>query len=68
LALDAEEALARASATPDRIEREGLEFMRAVDAAYRELAAVFGQRVVVLDATRQPEETAREIRGHLGLS
>lgn len=68
LALDAEEALARVSATPDRIEREGLAFMQAVERAYRELAATFAQRIVVLDGTKEPEETAQEIRGHLGLS
>lgn len=68
LALDAEEALARVSATPDRIEREGLAFMQAVERAYRELAATFAQRIVVLDATKPPEETAQEILGHLGLS
>jgi dTMP kinase len=68
LALDAEEALARVSATPDRIEREGLAFMQAVERAYRELAATFSQRIVVLDGTKEPEETAQEIRGHLGLS
>ena len=68
LALDAEEALARVSATPDRIEREGLAFMQAVERAYSELAATFAQRIVVLDGTKEPEETAQEIRGHLGLS
>ncbi|HEY6054002.1 MAG TPA: dTMP kinase [Gaiellaceae bacterium] len=68
LALDAEEALARVSATPDRIEREGLAFMQAVERAYRELASTFAQRIVVLDATKPPEETAQEILGHLGLS
>ena len=68
LALDPEEGLLRSGATPDRIEREGIEFMRRVDGAYREIAQIFAQRIVVLDATRPAEETAAEIRERLGLS
>jgi dTMP kinase len=68
LALDPEEGARRGSESPDRIEREGLEFMRRVDRAYRELAATFEQRIAVLDAARPPEEIAEEVRGRLGLS
>jgi len=68
LAVDPEEGARRGSDDPDRIEREGLEFMRRVDQAYRELAGVFGQRVVVLDAGRPPEEIAKEVRERLELS
>jgi dTMP kinase len=68
LALNGDEGIRRGSAKPDRIEREGAEFMRRVDEAYRELAAIFAQRIVLLDATKSPEALAAEIREHLGLS
>src|SRR3954447_857691 len=54
LALDPETAAERASRKPDRIEREGIDFMRTVDEAYRELAAIFAQRIVVLDGKKPP--------------
>jgi dTMP kinase len=68
LALDAATAEKRASAKPDRIEREGVEFMRRVDEAYRELAAIFANRIVVLDAKKPPHALAVEVRERLGLS
>jgi dTMP kinase len=68
IAIDAETAASRGSAKPDRIEREGVEFMQRVDEAYRELAAVFPNRIVVLDGTKPPQTLAVEVRGHLGLS
>src|SRR5205814_9246385 len=39
--IDPAEAARRVHSRPDRIEAEGLEFQRAVDRAYRELAAMF---------------------------
>jgi dTMP kinase len=68
IALDAETAASRGSAKPDRIEREGVEFMQRVDEAYRELAAIFANRIVVLDGRKPPHALAIEVRGHLGLS
>jgi dTMP kinase len=68
LATDPAVAADRASGKPDRIEREGAEFMRKVDEAYRELAAIFAQRVVVLDGRKPPHTLALEIREHLELS
>jgi dTMP kinase len=69
LVLDADEATRRSGAEPDRIEREGGDFRRAVASAYRELAAIFPQRVVALDGSRPPEEIAKEVRERLpGLS
>jgi dTMP kinase len=68
LALDPAPAAARSSGKLDRIEREGEEFMRQVDEAYRELAAIFAQRVVLLDGKKPPHTLALEIRGHLELS
>jgi dTMP kinase len=52
-------------ATPDRIEREGEDFVSRVDAAYRELAAIFAQRVIPIDATPPPEQVAETIHGHI---
>jgi dTMP kinase len=68
LAIDPEAAAGRSSAQLDRIEREGMEFMRRVDVAYRELATRFPQRIVVLDGTSTPAALAQEIREHLELS
>jgi dTMP kinase len=68
LAVDPDAAASRGSDRPDRIEREGPEFMRVVDAAYRELAAIFAQRIVVLDGSKPPDVLAGEIREHLALS
>jgi dTMP kinase len=60
-----EEAAERRGSDPDRIEREGPGFIAEVDRAYRELAQVFSQRVVLVDGARNPEDIAREIRGQL---
>jgi dTMP kinase len=62
--LDPEVALAR-SHPSDRIERESLDFHRAVDSAYRELAAMFPNRIIALDGSRAATEIAKEIRGRL---
>lgn len=47
---------------PDRLEREGAELQAKVDAAYRELAERFPERIVAIDASREPEEIAKEVR------
>jgi dTMP kinase len=60
-----EQAAGRRGAEPDRIEREGDEFVARVDGAYRELAAIFAQRIVAVDGTQPPEDLARLIRGQL---
>jgi dTMP kinase len=62
--LDPEVALAR-SRPSDRIERESLDFHRAVDSAYRELAAMFPNRIIAVDGSRAATEIAKEIRGRL---
>ena len=59
------EAAARRSGDPDRIEREGAAFAEEVDRAYREIARVFAQRVVVVDGTLNPEDMAEIVRGQL---
>jgi dTMP kinase len=50
---------------PDRLEREGTELQAKVDAAYRELAQRFPERIVTIDATGSPETIAREVRERL---
>lgn len=64
LLLDPGVAIGR-QAEPDRLEREGLELQAKVDAAYRELAERFAERIVVIDAARAPDEIAREVREQL---
>jgi dTMP kinase len=50
---------------PDRIEREGEDFVARVDSAYRELAAIFAERIVTVDGSQPAQEVAEVIRGHL---
>jgi dTMP kinase len=63
--LDPEEARRRAGGDRDRIEREGDEFMRSVDAAYRSLAAGSPSRIVALDGALPPGRIAEEVREHV---
>jgi dTMP kinase len=65
IAVPLDAAAARRGKEPDRIEREGHEFVEHVDRAYQELARVFPERVVVVDGSRRPEDIAGEIRGQL---
>jgi dTMP kinase len=63
LLLDPETALARRGEEGrDRIEREDGEFVRRVDRGYRELAALFRHRIVVLDGSRPTETLAERVR------
>ena len=62
LLVDPEEAARRSGPASDRIEREGEEFLRAVDKAYRELGSIFGGRIVILDGSQAPEKIAEEVR------
>jgi dTMP kinase len=56
--------VARARSDPsDRIEHEGEAFARAVDEAYRGLAAMFPNRIVTVDGSRPATELAEEVRG-----
>lgn len=61
LLVDAEAASARQGAQRDRIEREHLGFHQVVDAAYRDLAARWPERIVMLDGSRPADELAAEI-------
>ena len=60
-----EESARRVGEGGDRIERENDDFRSRVDAAYRELAAFFPQRITTIDGTRPPREIAEEILGEL---
>ncbi|HZS30818.1 MAG TPA: dTMP kinase [Gaiellaceae bacterium] len=64
LLLDPELAAARWT-DADRLEREGDALQAKVDAAYRELAARFPERIVTIDAARPPAEIAREVHEQL---
>ena len=69
LLVDPEEAARRSGPPGDRIEREGEEFLREVDRAYRELGSAFAGRITTIDASRPAEEVAKEVRDKLpGLS
>ena len=49
----------------DRIEREGEDFHRTVDRAYRELATMFPDRIMTVDGEQPAEQIAEEIRGRI---
>ncbi len=68
LRLGAEERQRRAlsSGAPlDRIEKIGDEFVRRVEEGFEELARSEPDRIVVLDATRPPEELAEVVVGEI---
>ena len=65
LLIDPDEARERSGPPADRIEREGKEFLRAVDEAYRELGSIFAGRIVTIDASRPVDEVAKEVREQL---
>jgi dTMP kinase len=60
-----DEAVARLDPSRDRIEREDTDFYARAAAAYRELAARFPERIVVLDGSRPAEQLAEEVYGAL---
>jgi len=62
LEIDVADAAGRMGSDLDRIEREDEGFRARVAAAYRELAAMFPERYVVVDGTAAPDAVAEEIR------
>jgi dTMP kinase len=66
LLVDPAAGIARAAITPDRIEREGDEFARRVDAGFRLLAERFPERIVPLDGTLPVAELAELVVEGLG--
>ena len=65
LLLDLDDVARRLGGDPDRLEREGDDFRRRVDAGYRRLASRFPERIVVLNGARPAPELAEEIHGAL---
>jgi dTMP kinase len=65
LLVDAEESERRVGSTMDRIEGAGDDFRRRVDAAYRELAERFPERIRALDGTLPADEIAKAVREDL---
>ena len=59
LALDVAEIGSRLDREHDRLERESEDFHARAAAGYRELAARFPERIVVLDATRPADDARR---------
>ncbi len=49
----------------DRIERESMEFHRAVDEAYRVLATMFPNRIETVDGSGPATDVAEQVRGRL---
>jgi dTMP kinase len=62
LALGAEDARSRQGGYLDRIEREDEGFRQVVADGYRELAALYPDRVAVLDAAQDPGSIAEQVR------
>ena len=65
LAIDPTRSLERLSDSPDRIERETAAFHARVAAGYEELAALFPERLVLLDGTLDPDELAERVQDEL---
>jgi dTMP kinase len=65
LDLGVEEIRRRLTGHHDRLERESRDFHARAAAGYRELAARFPERIVVLDASRPAGELAEEVYGAL---
>jgi dTMP kinase len=55
----------RRSSQSDRIEREGTDFHRAVDQAYRSLAEMFPNRITTVDGNRPPRAIAEDVHGRI---
>jgi dTMP kinase len=67
LLVDPARAARRTGRDRDRIEREDDVFRARVDAAYRELAERFPERIVPVDGSGSAEEVADLVRGELQL-
>jgi dTMP kinase len=65
LLVDPQESARRVGDDGDRIEREDDGFRSRVDAAYRELAEHFPERITTIDGTRPAREIAEEVLDEL---
>jgi dTMP kinase len=68
LLVDPAVASRRTGGRPDRIEREDDDFRARVDAAYRQLAERFPERIVPIEAGGSTKEVADLVRGELQLA
>jgi dTMP kinase len=68
LLVDEDTAAARLSRRPDRIEREGAGFREAVQDGFREVAARFPERVVMLDGGQERDVIAARVREELAVA
>jgi dTMP kinase len=65
LLVDPGESARRVGEAGDRIESEDDDFRARVDAAYRQLAEAFPQRITTIDGTGPPREIAEEVLDEL---
>ena len=68
LLVDPAVASSRTGGRPDRIEREDDDFRSRVDAAYRQLAERFPERIVPIEAGGSTKEVGDLVRGELQLA
>ena len=61
LLVDPQTQAARVGRSPDRIEREDQAFHARVEAAYRELADRWPERIVLLDGSRSPDDLTEAV-------
>ena len=65
LAVDPGTSLGRVGEQPDRIERAAAAFHERASGGYEQLAALFPERVIVLDGTLHPDALAERIQDEL---
>jgi dTMP kinase len=65
LSVDPARSLERVGASPDRIEREDSVFHQRVAAGYEQLAALFPERIMLLDGSLDPDALAERIQDDL---
>ena len=68
LQIDPDDVLARLGGEHDRLEREGEAFRALAAAGYRDLAARFPERILVIDGTRSEDEIADRVYENLRVS
>jgi dTMP kinase len=61
LLVDPEVAARRGHRRPDRIERENADFHSSLDRAYRQLASLYPERIVSVEASGSPREISAQI-------
>lgn len=62
---DPAKALSRVDSAPDRLESEGLDFMRRVRVGFMKLYEIDRKRIVHINGNREIEDIERDIQSHL---